>query len=696
MSWILAMTMWALQTSRFYAHRGGMFALVQPCARVSNRPYHPTRTNTISNHRRCTTSLSSEFGRRWRTYHWTTSRAFSTQLRATTTNNNNNNNNKGRAANAASRWQVGDLVTYTDSSGTIQNGTIVEHRGSGWYTLQPSALAENGNSDGTVKIRGTLLQAIDRSSSKILSYDSTYLSNPTVLPTPKHSPKDQMEGLSVPPPPTIVDLDAALQHSTIGIDDGTTNLEDPILNQYDQEYLEQVANHASIPKWVVFTDLHCAPSTLETSLQVLDRVHQLAVERSAGVLFLGDFWHHRGTLRVDCLNAVLEHLRNWTVPMVLIPGNHDQVTLGGHSHGLTALENAYRVPYHNKTTQDMKKSPSLPGPLVFSYPTKFAKALFVPHIRDHAIMESVLQSSIAQRDASAIFVHADVTGAYMNDMIVSMGGVPTSMFPPHKPIYSGHFHKPHVVKAAAGQTIEYLGSPYQTSLAEAHQEKYLAVLDSTKGWTCIEKIPICLGRKHFRLSSVEEFVSLGSSSDDVRSGDRVVLYLNSRDFSDLRIGDKSKEGDSPLSEQISKLRKKGAVVEVREAVDETNAEVSRTQYNESAEIDCLSPQSTWSIYLEEQVRRGTMSSNASEAILEAGLNILEEVETSIEEPLPEFGETISNLDLTSVTVEGFGPFVGAITYPLSDRGLVLLRGQNRDGGSDRCVYCMICDLFVFG
>ena len=149
-----------------------------------------------------------------------------------------------------------------------------------------------------------------------------------------------------PPPPSIVDLDAAVQ----ALDEDSSN--DRIENKRDRLYLQQVAHFRSaVEKWVVFTDLHCAPSTLETSLQVLDTVHQLAVERgkdnnnnnNVGVLFLGDFWHHRGTLRVDCLNAVLHALGNWTVPMVLIPGNHDQVTLGGHNHGLTPLENAYRV-----------------------------------------------------------------------------------------------------------------------------------------------------------------------------------------------------------------------------------------------------------------------------------------------------------------------------------------------------------------
>ena len=63
-------------------------------------------------------------------------------------------------------------------------------------------------------------------------------------------------------------------------------------------------------------------------------------------------------------------------------------------------------------------------------------------------------------------MYADVTGAYMNDLIRSTGGVAPAYFPPDIPIYSGHFHKPHMVeqpKAAPGVKIRYVGSPYETS-----------------------------------------------------------------------------------------------------------------------------------------------------------------------------------------------------------------------------------------
>lgn len=53
--------------------------------------------------------------------------------------------------------------------------------------------------------------------------------------------------------------------------------------------------HVSADSWVVFSDLHVCFQTLPTCLQVLAAVHDSAVARNAGIMFLGDFWHIRGT-----------------------------------------------------------------------------------------------------------------------------------------------------------------------------------------------------------------------------------------------------------------------------------------------------------------------------------------------------------------------------------------------------------------
>jgi DNA repair exonuclease SbcCD nuclease subunit len=39
----------------------------------------------------------------------------------------------------------------------------------------------------------------------------------------------------------------------------------------------------------------------------------------------GDFWDRRGDLPVVPLNKVQQELSSWQVPLLLLPGNHDQV-----------------------------------------------------------------------------------------------------------------------------------------------------------------------------------------------------------------------------------------------------------------------------------------------------------------------------------------------------------------------------------
>ena len=163
------------------------------------------------------------------------------------------------------------------------------------------------------------------------------------------------------------------------------------------------------------------------------------------------------------MNAVLKAMSTWTRPSLMIPGNHDQISWSGNEHSLTPLGNAYRIHANGDS------SVQYPGPMIFSHPTKFLDALFVPHIRDKAKMQTILSSEEAIA-SDALFVHADVRGASMNDLILSQHGISSSYFPPSKLIYSGHFHKPHAMTGGASR-LRYVGSPYQTSLSECGQQK---------------------------------------------------------------------------------------------------------------------------------------------------------------------------------------------------------------------------------
>ena len=151
--------------------------------------------------------------------------------------------------------QEGDYVNIS-VNGENQQGIIKEVRGSGWYAVQVAG------SDESVKVRGKQLSLVTTPeiTDTVLSEDATFSD-------------------VVVPPPTIVDIDAALQSMST----------DPVENKRDVEYLQQCAHHATFQQWIMFTDLHCSPSTLDTCLQVLQKVHDEAVQRKREFCFWETF-----------------------------------------------------------------------------------------------------------------------------------------------------------------------------------------------------------------------------------------------------------------------------------------------------------------------------------------------------------------------------------------------------------------------
>ena len=106
---------------------------------------------------------------------------------------------------------------------------------------------------------------------------------------------------------------------------------------------------AALPsQWVVFSDLHVRQETLPVCLELLRQVEAAAHAhatsgRPAGVIFLGDFWHSGSMLSTRQLNLVLSALGGWcrSIPVLMIPGNHDQAMRGNPEpmlHALTPFE----------------------------------------------------------------------------------------------------------------------------------------------------------------------------------------------------------------------------------------------------------------------------------------------------------------------------------------------------------------------
>ena len=246
---------------------------------------------------------------------------------------------------------------------------------------------------------------------------------------------------------------------------------------------------------LLFSDLHLSPKTFDTCMAVLRRVHDEAKSRSVPVGFLGDFFDHvynKGTLPVDILNELMRFFSSeWSVPMIMIPGNHDYFDASETEHGLTPF--SFASEYIT----------------VLDEPTVIKNRLWVPWRRDCAVLKNILDEHAS---VDVIFGHFDIIGFKLNASKISTEGLSPSMFGTDIPVYSGHYHTPQT-----HGNICYLGSPYQLSLSEAEDKKALVILG--ENGSISSKISIDIGRRQYKWSGlqlIERHVML-------RTGDRVSV-----------------------------------------------------------------------------------------------------------------------------------------------------------------------------
>jgi predicted DNA-binding protein YlxM (UPF0122 family) len=271
--------------------------------------------------------------------------------------------------------------------------------------------------------------------------------------------------------------------------------------------------------------------------------------------------------------------------------------------------------------------------------------------------------------------------------------------------------------------VRYVGSPYEISLAEAGQQKTLLVLDSSQNWKVVDTIPLeGIGSRHYRFKSMTEFLSndfspplAGNNSitaatmGDARQQQqqqlnqhRVVVSVSQQELADMRniynttISSNSSVGGEvlcPFDAKVKLLRKLGAKVEIREEVVASTADQEDISLSSSIPIEDMTPTDVMSFYFTDQVNSNRLSNHTATRLLEAGTLLIEDVlnnsENSTANTIMNMNPTsaaVREIDFHSVTIEGYGSFKDVISYPLMDRGLVLIRGSNLDGGYDRCAY----------
>ena len=262
--------------------------------------------------------------------------------------------------------------------------------------------------------------------------------------------------------------------------------------------------------------------TADRSLEVLARIRALATSANAAnaananaaapsdVVFLGDFWHFRNVLSVRQLASVLHELEAWRaagIGAVLLPGNHDQVTLDGGIHGL--LPFAADTPVGTSSLQVVtepsldlwrgraylpwREDPAEQAALFADLPdldaAREAWAARAVACEDNSVDGASIDLPVAPRETPpqwTTFGHAEVRGARINryfapshdpadadDAGRAAGRVTTAAIAARSVrTFLGHYHQRQRVDPMGGPGgVYYIGSPFEQNFGEMGDPK---------------------------------------------------------------------------------------------------------------------------------------------------------------------------------------------------------------------------------
>jgi DNA repair exonuclease SbcCD nuclease subunit len=180
------------------------------------------------------------------------------------------------------------------------------------------------------------------------------------------------------------------------------------------------------------------------------------------LVILGDLYDNRTSIDAKILNDVFhlfETLKEKCINVTILIGNHDtQYKTNIDTHSLKYLSLYPNVHVIEDIT--VKRFYDLDVTLF-------------PWQVDDVFTQKAYETDIA-------FGHFDISGCKLNKTTVQEGGTGQSFFWRNfKKTFSGHFHTQSHYDGPKGQTIDYIGSPYQLTRNDIGEEKGCIILDTT-------------------------------------------------------------------------------------------------------------------------------------------------------------------------------------------------------------------------
>ena len=258
-------------------------------------------------------------------------------------------------------------------------------------------------------------------------------------------------------------------------------------------------------RYILFSDLHVCGKTIDRALVLLDRVRETALHYQCSVICLGDFWDQRAALAVRHLDLIQREFEKWGqqgVELIIVPGNHDQVSLDGSVNAVRIFDGFEHITVATEP-----------------YADPINKLAFIPW-REEANKQAAAFEMLPG-EGWTVFAHAEIESAIANSGKAATGRVKTALIEAHaRACYVGHYHK----RQQLGDRTWYIGSPFEMNFGERDEPHGIAIVDSENPEPCfldLDDMP-----KHHRFVWPDD----GAKLNTARPQDIVELYFKPDDL----------------------------------------------------------------------------------------------------------------------------------------------------------------------
>lgn len=207
---------------------------------------------------------------------------------------------------------------------------------------------------------------------------------------------------------------------------------------------------------VLISDIHFNLTTLPLASAALKAALLKAEELQIPLIIAGDLNDTKAIIRAEVANAIISILKESTVKIYILEGNHDKVNEKGSEHGLNYLR-----PYAKIVDEKY---------VVFF---KNTAVMFIPYQNNTETLKDLVKH---KKTVKILIMHQGFLGAQMGDYIQDKSSIEPDLVKDFT-VISGHYHRhqtlwskmAYFLRLPFGKgTITYIGSPYTITYGEAN------------------------------------------------------------------------------------------------------------------------------------------------------------------------------------------------------------------------------------